>query len=525
MAQTCNQDAFEPNDDCDQAMSIPIGTTTGLVNGDQETDNYRVLIPAGQLVEVRLRPLNPSSSVSGFFSLLELDSLTCNNQFAFGVGSGSYFHAQTSDVVLGWSTPHGEALEFNVNLFTFGDPAACMEYELDVTITPSECTPLETDVFAANHSCETAAAVGLGSYTGLRASVSERDYYAVQVSPDSVGLVELTDIATQGQVYVWVYESSKGCVESEHVAATLIWADSGGVYIPNATGAQKSYVVEVEARPDANSQAAFCLDYSLHFSEQASPCGGLQGDRFEPNDTLALATPITQTELGLTSAVTDSDYFTIEVPARGTLTVTRIGELFPDGMALYSENQEHWLQGGIFIGTDANDPRHRIQWTNDSPSPRSTVLSVRGNRPFPGPFCGNYDLELEITFGNSFCAPASNSTGEPARLKATGSLIVGEGTLSLTTAPTPAGQFGLTFFGQGLQNPAPMGSGSLCISGLLRRMPIADLAGDGLLTTIDWDQPGVSGIIQAGTTWEFQTWYRDNGGASNVSEGLQLTFQ
>ncbi len=525
LAQVCPQDAFEPNEFCAQVTTLPAGTTGGLTSGDQENDFYRLVVPAGHLVEVRMRVQNPTSSLAMFFGLLEANSETCASLGSSGAVGGGYFHPDNPDIRTGWASPPGESAEFFVSLFTFGDANGCLNYELDVSFTPSTCTPLATDGFLLNHSCETAAPVGEGIYPGLRASASENDYYMVDVPSNSIGLVEVTDIVIEGQVYIWVYESSSACTAGDHIKARLIFADAGGVYIPNSTGRSQSYVIEVEPSPEALSQEAFCLDYSLRVSSQGHPCGGFQGDLFEPNDTVASATHISQSELGLTSTAIDSDYFTIDVPPRGTLTVIRSGSLFPSHFNLYSENREFYLSGNEFIGANINDPRQRIEWTNNSFATRSTLLYVSGNRSFPTPFCGTYDLEIEITYGGIFCIPTVNSTGDSVVMKATGSIIVGQGSLYLTAGPTPPGQFGLTFFGPGLQAPTPLSGGTLCISGLLRRLPIASQVGDGLRTTIDWSNPGVASVIHSGSTWYFQTWYRENGGLSNVSEGKGITFQ
>ena len=525
IAQTCPQDVFEPNDACLQAPIIPLGTTIGLTNGDQEYDNYRLMVPAGQLVEVRLRVLNPSNGVGGFFSLLEADTVDCLHQTAFGEGTSAYFQTNQQNIQLGWTSPQSEPQEFLINLFTFGDPNHCIEYELDVSLTPNLCTYLPTDGFSMNHSCQAAAPAVEGTYTGLRASVSEKDYYVVDVAANSVGTVEIFDIDTQGQVYLWAWNAANACSGGDPVRVRAIYAESGGFYLPNTTSSSQSFVVMVQPRPEAISQRAFCLDYSMRISFEENPCGGMQGDRFEPNDTAGTATPIASTELDLTSTAIDSDYYAIDVPPRGTLTVTRSGSLFPSHFKLSGENGNSHLASNQFIGSGPNDPRHRITWQNASNTTRSTVLLVGGNRSFPTAFCGTYDLEVEITYGGAFCTPSVNSTGHSAHLKATGSIIVGQGAMTLTTGPTPPGQYGITFFGQGTQAPAPLGGGSLCISGQLHRLPIASPAGDGLQTTIDWNSPGVAAVIQPGTTWRFQTWYRDHGGLSNVSEGRGVTFQ
>jgi hypothetical protein len=91
----------------------------------------------------------------------------------------------------------------------------------------------------------------------------------------------------------------------------------------------------------------------------------------------------------------------------------------------------------------------------------------------------------------------------------------------------PAGELAVAFLGD---QPAqiPLWNGFLCLQPTLYRLPVttADALG---MVSIDLDLAAApASVITAGSTWRFQTAYRDaaGGGAGiNFSDGLALTFQ
>ena len=103
------------------------------------------------------------------------------------------------------------------------------------------------------------------------------------------------------------------------------------------------------------------------------------------------------------------------------------------------------------------------------------------------------------------------------------------------TAATP-GEFGLFYYGP-RQIQIPFGDGFRCVgagsSGLFRLNPpqrTSDALGY-LCRQVDFNQPPASGgpgRIVAGSTWNFQFWYRDPLGPGstgfNFSDGLSVQF-
>lgn len=140
--------------------------------------------------------------------------------------------------------------------------------------------------------------------------------------------------------------------------------------------------------------------------------------------------------------------------------------------------------------------------------------------------CGNDDP----------AAGCANTSGSGAHLSFSGTHSVSADDLVLTTEGIPPQNFGLYFMGAG-QIEYPFGSGLRCVGaggqGIFRYAP-ASSGAHGVLI----EGPGIAalscvrfpaaGCIQAGSTWNFQCWYRDPQGPCgeefNTSNGLSVQF-
>jgi hypothetical protein len=137
--------------------------------------------------------------------------------------------------------------------------------------------------------------------------------------------------------------------------------------------------------------------------------------------------------------------------------------------------------------------------------------------------CGNADPT----------AGCQNATGTGALLEGCGSTSVFADDLNLTTSGMNPGSFALTFMGQSLIFPAAIGNGILCLAGPLYRFPPFPTGagtgsiGPGLVAYTIVSNP-IAGQITAGSSWNFQTYYRDIGGPCgtpfNLSSALAVTF-
>jgi hypothetical protein len=167
--------------------------------------------------------------------------------------------------------------------------------------------------------------------------------------------------------------------------------------------------------------------------------------------------------------------------------------------------------------SDAND--------NGIPDECEAIEEYGYCRPSFAP-CGNHDVE----------AGCENSTGSGAHLYFTGTHEVGADDLVLNGTGLPPRVFGLFFMGSG-RTSVLFGDGLRVVSddppGLFR-FPVQATTLDGAMT----EGPGIvalscahlppPGCITAGSTWNFQGWYRDSQGPCglqfNTTNGLEVVF-
>jgi hypothetical protein len=136
--------------------------------------------------------------------------------------------------------------------------------------------------------------------------------------------------------------------------------------------------------------------------------------------------------------------------------------------------------------------------------------------------CGNLDLS----------AGCQTSAGTGALLSASGTSSVSADNLVLTATALPGAQFGLFFMGPNMTLTA-LGDGMRCVSGGIYRFPVLTSTGAGVMEFSQVVghshlQFPANGMIQPGSTWNFQAWFRDNGGpcgsGSNLSHALSIDF-
>ena len=141
--------------------------------------------------------------------------------------------------------------------------------------------------------------------------------------------------------------------------------------------------------------------------------------------------------------------------------------------------------------------------------------------------------------GTSYCGPAvPNSSGASARIVASGSTNVAANMTILTSSDLPTFAFGFSLVSDTTAFiPGPGGSqGNLCITGALGRyVGPGQIMNSGATGSFSLQldlamtpQPTGFISIQAGQTWNFQTWFRDsvNGlSTSNFTDGVAITFQ
>ncbi|MCP3918461.1 MAG: hypothetical protein GY711_23190 [bacterium] len=133
--------------------------------------------------------------------------------------------------------------------------------------------------------------------------------------------------------------------------------------------------------------------------------------------------------------------------------------------------------------------------------------------------------------GNSYCGPAvPNSSGAAASIVASGSPVVANEDLTLLATGMPAGQFGyfLASRTQGFLMP-PGSQGNICLSGNIGRFNAVPLIITGPSGSIEVDLTAIPvnppEAVMPAETWNFQCWFRDVGGTSNFTDGVEILFQ
>lgn len=137
------------------------------------------------------------------------------------------------------------------------------------------------------------------------------------------------------------------------------------------------------------------------------------------------------------------------------------------------------------------------------------------------------NVRLGEGLGGVYCHSTTNSTGDEAGLVASGSNLAPENLLFLTAHRLPHQQFGY-FVASQTQGfvQGPGGSqGNLCLSGQIVRFAkqVGSSGEEGLISIqVDLTSPPVN----AGETWNFQGWFRDQspGPTSNFTEAVSVTF-
>ena len=130
----------------------------------------------------------------------------------------------------------------------------------------------------------------------------------------------------------------------------------------------------------------------------------------------------------------------------------------------------------------------------------------------------------------TYCTTSPNSAGSGAIISSTGSGSITDNNFGIAAAGLPPNQPGIFFYGN-LQTSSPFGQGTLCVSGtggVIRIKPslVASFLGTAN-RNLDFTLPPFdagAGMITAGSTWNFQYWYRDPGFGFNLSNALSVTF-
>jgi hypothetical protein len=137
--------------------------------------------------------------------------------------------------------------------------------------------------------------------------------------------------------------------------------------------------------------------------------------------------------------------------------------------------------------------------------------------PSPAP-CGNF----------YFPGGCLNSSGAGAILAASGTTSVSADNLVLTTTQMPTNKAGILFMSQNTVAAVPFWDGLRCLKAPIVRYPGKNSGSTGSFAYGPGLVAASSGTILAGSTWNFQSWFRDPPGpcstGANTSNAIQAQF-
>jgi hypothetical protein len=147
---------------------------------------------------------------------------------------------------------------------------------------------------------------------------------------------------------------------------------------------------------------------------------------------------------------------------------------------------------------------------------------------FSDPWVARFE-DCDFDASTNYCVGAISSTGEGVSIGEQGTRYLSNNDYALFFKACPANQLGIFITGQGTNN-VPLGNGFLCVGGTVQRFlpPVSTgIAGTGSMALDFTDPSSPASQFTAGSTWNFQFWYRDpaaGGSGFNLSNGLSATF-
>ena len=526
-------DGLEDNDSCGAAVALGAGAHSGLFTSNADEDYYLVSVPADEILTI-------DTFYSGVTDVdLELfDDLACTNQVDFSFSFGG-----TGQVT--WT--NGTGLAATVVLRAAPDAAtgSCNNYDLSIVTVPDPCAAAIDDGLEQNDSCAAAVALASGLTTGLFTSVTDEDYYLINVPAGDALTVDETYVGTT-DVDMDLFDDL-AC--TNFVAGAAGVGGAGQVAWTNSTGAAVTMVLRVY--PWATS--GNCNNYDLNVTLVPDPCQNpLADDVLEDNDDCANAVPMVD---GLTTNLfvskADEDFFEVTVADLDALTVNMYAPVVPgdidiylyDTLATCGDLTSYLVRG--YTSTDDES----ITWTNTTGSTQTYYIQVVVWANSVGD-CNNYDLEI-IGSGGSFATPmcfgdgsgtacpcanesvlgagegCKSSLGVGAILTASGSASVAADDITFTVTQARANQPSMLVQGESLI-AVPFKDGVLCMGNPTERVEVVftDANGEGTTAT----SIVTNGNVSPGDTRYYQQWFRDPGGVSpcgngsNFSNGLMVIY-
>jgi len=425
---------------------------------------------------------------------------------------------------------------------------------LVITELPNPCAGEADDTWEDNDSCANAQDLIAPSDTisGLKTYLDDTDFWNIAIPP---GHRLNMHIAGDNGFDMERYRTNclpLGLVSSGSASHDL-------VYESNASNSIQNYRFEVKPRAGFSN----CVTYSIDYSVEQDPCLlATQEDAFEPNDSCAIATVLDNgTYPGLFVSEYSPDTYSFFVAPGETLHVDALFSGVPGDIeiVLRRANSEYCGQGyfGQFLALgNSSQNAESLSYVNILNVDREVILEVfMPGSPGPQSRCRTYDLVIsgsgDCGAGSTVCDATHTSSTYGSYLSGSFGNTQGSG-LYLRALAGPPGEFGYFVVGTqtDLSASVAVGNGFLCAGGTVGRYNFGQLTnslglfdsqgefenlvgtatthgGYGFDVPNDLPLPGAP-LIQLGSTYTFQLWFRDGGagvGQSNVSSAYEVLMR
>ncbi|MEM6674323.1 MAG: hypothetical protein AAF726_15870 [Planctomycetota bacterium] len=268
------------------------------------------------------------------------------------------------------------------------------------------------------------------------------------------------------------------------------------------------------------------------FTGQGTPGGGL-GENDIDNGRTTLLSPIFDGTGGLleldywrwysndTGGEPNTERFRVELSNDGGATYAEVESVGPAGEG----TSGGWFRSIVDLSSVPTSAQMRLRFiAADRPNNGGAVVEAAVDD------IRIISLESTVNAPQRYCISNPNSTGTAATIDVAGSQQISANDFLLQSQGLPPNSFGLFFFGDAqTQAPIVNSQGTICVAGTLFRLPAVQAALFGTaFYPVDFTDATTNAVqITAGSTWNFQMWFRDAIGGqvtSNTTDGIQVEF-
>ncbi len=270
------------------------------------------------------------------------------------------------------------------------------------------------------------------------------------------------------------------------------------------------------------------------FTGQGAPGGGL-GDNDVDGGSTTLRTPVMDLSgmsdasirywrwySNTTGGSAAADVFQVDISNNGGASWTNVENVGPGA----PDNSGGWVLSSFRVA-DVIAPTGQVQM-------RFIASDLGGGSIIEAAIdeFQVFDVDCMDCSATSYCVSTPNSDTSGALMGSSGTTSVGANSFSVSVADAATNKAGLFFYGPN-QVQVAFGDGFRCVGGsTFRLLPLVQTDAFGAAAKqVDFNSPpagGGAGQINAGSTWNFQFWFRDpmgpGGNGFNLSDGLSVSF-